>query len=242
MLKTKIIYEPQGRAREYNDLAANLYNGCGHRCTYCYAPIFTHKSNEQFHDPKPRKDVIKLLEKDCQILRQTHAGQQVFLCFTCDPYQPIDKEFQLTREAIAIIHFYGLHVNILTKGGSRAERDFDLLTSEDSFGTTITLLKGFEEWEPEAAPPAERIESIKHAHKQGVHTWISLEPVIEPEQSLKVIGLTERFVDKFKVGKLNHHPLAQTIDWHKFAIDVINTLKRYNCDYYIKKDLMQWVK
>lgn len=242
MIKTKIIYEPSGRAKEYNELAANLYSGCGHQCTYCYAPRFVHKTKDQFHDPKPRLNVITLLEKDCITLQETHAGQQIFLCFTCDPYQPIDIEYQLTRQAIQVIHNYGLNVNILTKGGRRSARDFDLLKPGDSYGTTLTLLTGFEEWEPKAAPPLERMEYLKLAHDKGVHTWASLEPVIEPMQSLKFIELAHDFVDKFKVGTLNHHPLAKTIDWHNFAIDVINTLKHYKCDYYIKKDLMQWVK
>ena len=33
-----IIYEPSGKAREYAQLAANLYEGCDHRCTYCFGP------------------------------------------------------------------------------------------------------------------------------------------------------------------------------------------------------------
>ena len=32
------IYEPKGRAREYGELALNLYSGCRHGCKYCYVP------------------------------------------------------------------------------------------------------------------------------------------------------------------------------------------------------------
>ena len=42
-MSTGLIYEPSGRAREYAPLALNLYNGCPHGCTYCYAPAATHK-------------------------------------------------------------------------------------------------------------------------------------------------------------------------------------------------------
>ena len=31
------IYAPRTRAREYCDLAVNIYTGCSHGCTYCYA-------------------------------------------------------------------------------------------------------------------------------------------------------------------------------------------------------------
>ena len=33
----KPIYEPSGRAREYGELAVNIYTGCNHGCSYCYA-------------------------------------------------------------------------------------------------------------------------------------------------------------------------------------------------------------
>lgn len=33
-----IIYKTTGRAREYSELAVNLYQGCAHACAYCYAP------------------------------------------------------------------------------------------------------------------------------------------------------------------------------------------------------------
>lgn len=41
----RIIYEPKGRAREYANLAANLYSGCIHGCVYCYVPQFLHLAN-----------------------------------------------------------------------------------------------------------------------------------------------------------------------------------------------------
>ena len=45
---TYVIYETRGRAREYCELAANLYRGCSHGCIYCYAPSATYKTRENF--------------------------------------------------------------------------------------------------------------------------------------------------------------------------------------------------
>jgi DNA repair photolyase len=94
-----IIYEPKGRAKEYCELAANLYRGCGHGCKYCYAPEATRTDREKFYrEPQPRKDVISKLSK--QLEKNTFNGP-VLLCFTCDPYQPINDEYGLARSSTA---------------------------------------------------------------------------------------------------------------------------------------------
>ena len=48
-----VIYEPKGRAREYSELACNLYRGCTHGCRYCYANFSdnTGKNNTEKHNP-----------------------------------------------------------------------------------------------------------------------------------------------------------------------------------------------
>ena len=42
------IYEPSGKAKEYGDLAINIYTGCTHGCYYCFAPNVLHKTKEAF--------------------------------------------------------------------------------------------------------------------------------------------------------------------------------------------------
>ena len=43
-----IIYEPRGKAREYSELAANLYTGCSHGCRYCYCPAILRKKIDEW--------------------------------------------------------------------------------------------------------------------------------------------------------------------------------------------------
>src|SRR3990167_3742067 len=98
MGKLNIVYKPKGKALEYSPLAANLYTGCAHGCLYCYAPSCMRMNRAEFYgNPRPRPNVIKLLEADCKKL--AGCKDRVLLCFTCDPYQPIDDEHQLTRRA-----------------------------------------------------------------------------------------------------------------------------------------------
>ncbi len=239
-----IIYQPAGRAREYSEWAANLYSGCGHGCIYCYAPSACRRQRNEFHaTPKPRKNVLKQLEKDCQRL-QGKKMPRILFCFTTDPYQLIEKEHEITRQAIKMLHDHGLAVQILTKGGSRAERDFDLLTPEDAFASTLTFLDEADSkmWEPGAASPQDRIDTIKEAHNAGIPTWVSLEPVIDPEQTLQIVRQTHEFVDLYKVGKLNYHPRAREVDWGQFTKEVVALLKSLGKRYYIKKDLQVFLE
>lgn len=241
--KTSVIYEPRGKAREYSPLAVNIYRGCTHRCEYCYAPATIHTTKEKFRQPAPRKDILGNIDKDARKLQLERETGPVLLCFTCDPYQKIDEEYQLTRKAIQILHTYNLNVRLLTKGGLRAERDFDLLTGNDWFGVTLTNLDDTLslKWEPEAALPEERIKSLYKAHEKGIKTWVSLEPVLYPEVTLEIIKQTYTFVDEFKVGILNYHPHSKDIDWHRFAVDVKDLLADLKCGYYLKEDLLRWL-
>jgi DNA repair photolyase len=242
--KTSVVYEPRGKAGEYSRLAVNLYSGCGHRCKYCYAPACTFKAWNVFSMPVPRNGIIERIQNDALNLAINHDAGPVLLCFTCDPYQPIDNRFCLTRQAIQTLHASKVNVMVLTKGGQRAERDFDLLTENDWFGVTLTTLDKTSsiEWEPGAALPDARIQSLIKAHAKGIKTWVSLEPVLYPDVALEIVKQTHTFVDKFKVGTLNYHPHAKSIDWHKFALNIKELLESLNCDYYIKEDLRKWLK
>lgn len=249
--KGLVIYEPKGRAEEYCPLAINLYKGCGHGCIYCYAPNATYTDRQKFGKATPRPGIIKRMETDIPKAAADGAKGNVLLCFTCDPYQPINDIHDLTRQAIQILHANGFKVTILTKGGHRAIKDFDLLGPGDEFATTLTLLDPKEEklWEPNAASLTDRILSLNLAHESGIKTWVSLEPVIKPDDTLMLIKLTHKWVDRFKVGTLNYpgalpepyRSQVKDIDWGKFAKDVVAVLEEYGCQYYLKNDLRAYL-
>jgi len=237
-----IIYTPKGKALEYSNLAANLYKGCSHGCTYCYAPKATFTDYEKFISQeyiRPRPKVLEQLEKDAE--KFSGSTEPILLSFTSDPYQPVEKTLKLTRHALLIFKRNGLKPQILTKAGKWAiERDVDLLSATDGiWAATLTSDSDQEslKWEPLAALPHDRIDALRFAKDSGLETWVSFEPVINPEAVLRLIDKTHSFVDLFKVGKLNHHPLEKEIDWAQFLHDVEKRLDKYGCKRYIKKDL-----
>lgn len=239
----KIIYEPKGRAKEYGDLALNIYNFCSFGCIYCFAPLMLKKDREKYHKiPVLRNNLLEKVERDCQ--QNDLTGRVVHLCFTCDPYQDIDIGLQFTRDVIQIFKKYNVNFQVLTKGGTRAVRDFDLYKSGDSFGTTLTMFtpERSKEWEPNAPDYADRLEAIKTAHEAGIKTWVSLEPVIFPEETLKIIKDTAPYVDLYKVGTLNYNDRKNEIDWADFGEKAIALLENYGKEYYIKNDLKNYLK
>jgi hypothetical protein len=75
--------------------------------------------------------------------------------------------------------------------------------------------------------------------ENGIRTWASFEPVIDPQESLELIKMTIPYVDYFKIGKVNHLPgIEDKIDWRKFVLEAIKILNENGKDFYIKKDLM----
>lgn len=227
------IYEPKGKAKEYGDLALNIYTGCPHRCYYCFAPGVLHKEREAFHSHvEPRPGIVEEVRK--QLEKEQITGKLIHLCFTCDPY-PTGHDSTATREIIRLLKEHGNHVQILTKGDG--SRDFDLLDENDRYGITISTadnhLAGVAE--PRTIDPAARLMGLLLAKKKGIKTWVSFEPVIDTESVLSMIGQYYQAFDKVKIGKLNYHP--SDINWAAFGKEAEALCQALGMDYYIKDSL-----
>ncbi len=237
----QVIYETRGRAKEFNELAINLFTGCGHQCIYCYGADVTHQTKEAFEKrPQIRVTALDVLQSAKQWVAKGET-RRVLLCFITDPYQPIEQETQLTRKCITALHEAGMNVIILTKGGKRSTRDFDLLTSRDAYATTLTCLDDRDSlhWEPNAALPIERVKALKLAHSKGIETWVSFEPVIYTHDTVALLELTHEFVGHYKVGTMNYHPHGKSINWKSFGWNMLELMDKYKIKYYFKKDLIK---
>lgn len=224
----KPIYKPKGKAKEYGDLAINIYTGCPHRCFYCFAPNVLHTQKEKFHScVEPRKNIVEEVRK--QIAREGITGKLIHLCFTCDPY-PLGYDSTPTREIIKAIHESGNNVQILTKNGRDAIRDFDLLDENDWFGVTLDGLRSIEQ------NTALR-DALYEAYKSGINTWVSFEPVIDEQNFYIDLYLVADYVNKVKIGKLNYH--SSNINWKEFGEKTEALCKKLGIEYYIKDSLRE---
>lgn len=242
----RVIYEPKGRAKEYSELACNWYMGCTHGCKYCFAPGCMRKKMEDWHKNVTLRDnILHLFRKDAEDMYENKDTRPILFSFLSDPYQPIEKKYKITRQILQIVKQYKLKSKILTKGSYElVSRDFDIIkAAKVELGVTVCFIDDEmrKEWEPNAAPVDERFQILKEAHEAGIYTWVSLEPVINPEQALAVIRKAAPYVNFWKVGKLNHmKEVEDKVDWHKFHADVVALLNSINAKYYIKEDLNKY--
>ncbi len=239
----KPIYIPKGAALEYGELALNLHGTCPHGCYYCYAPAILHKTKEDYFDYKGyRPGIVEATER--QLVKENITDRLIHIPFIGDAY-PKGYDSTITREIIKLLKEHGNHVQILTKNGADAERDFDLLDDQDWFGVTWcgyptgTLFKA-QEAEPGAGTTAKRLAALDRAHKQGIKTWMSIEPVLDAVSVLNFLDLNVGYIDKYKIGKLNYHP--SNIDWKDFGNHVERICRSYGMDYYIKDALRAEMK
>jgi len=241
----QVIYQPRGAALEYAPLACNTRRGCEHGCSYCYAPACLFLKREQFRAAStPRSGILEALAKDAAKLQRVGNRERVLFCFTCDPYTPAEAQDQTTRRALETMGRYSQPFAVLTKSGTRSCRDFDLLERYGGwFGTTLLFTEDRDRqtWEPRAASVEDRREAIRQAHSLGIRTWVSVEPIIDPEQALALIDSLSPWVDEWRVGKLNHHPHAATVDWNAWAPRLLGAVQASGRDYLVKEALAQYL-
>ena len=234
------LYKPAGRAAEYSPWALNLYDSCDHGCSFCFVngmPGFQGR-NTVNSKPVPRPGVLGALET--YLLKRGAPKEQILLCFTCDCFCKAETEYQITKRALALLNHYHAKVAILTKGGLRALSALDEIRAfgdRIKVGATLTFMdqERSAAVEPGAASPADRLKMLEAFHALGIKTWVSIEPVLDPEQSLACIRASLAVTDHFKIGKLNH--VANTMDWAKFLRNAVDVLRQADKPFYVKHDL-----
>lgn len=229
----KIVYTPKGRAREYSPLALNVYTqGCDHGCKYCYCAGFSRWGT----DAKPRN--LAGLARDAE-----KADQQILLSFMSDPYHLANNIHKNTREALLILREHGCSVAILTKGGTRSLQDIDIFANwpdgRIKVGATLTFGNDHDSLkeEPGAALPSDRLKALQELHAAGVKTWASIEPVIDPRQSLDMIHKALPYCMAYKVGTLNHDKRSHGINWTIFGTEAVDMIRQAGRKVYVKHDL-----
>jgi DNA repair photolyase len=184
--------------------------------------------------------VLDKLRRDADTLKARGCTDEILLCFLCDPYAPGLEH--TTTTALHILAAAGLSATVLTKGGMRARQDFGIMQDAGfRFGTSLSWVLDTDraKWEPFAASVQSRIDALTRAHDSGIRTWVSMEPVIDPEQACALVPLLADVVDEWKIGKWNHDARAAAINWPAFRRDIVAELEAVGARYYLKRDLVE---
>ncbi|MFI7802041.1 radical SAM superfamily protein [Pseudomonas sp. DD1] len=169
------------------DRSINPYRGCEHGCIYCYA-----RPSHAYWDMSPGLDFeTKLIAKSnaAQVLEQQlskpgYVCAPINLGSNTDPYQPIEREYQITRQTLEVLLRYRHPVTIVTKG-SLILRDLDLLTElarQRLVAVMISLTSLDDELkrilEPRAAAPKARLRAIRVMREAGISVGVLCSPMI----------------------------------------------------------------
>jgi DNA repair photolyase len=240
---------------EYGDFTINHIEGCSHGCLYpCYAMMMAKrfgkiKNYEEWIKPKIVKNASTLLQKEMPKYKK--KIKFVHFCFSTDPFMYGYTEVaHSTIQLINLLNKEDIKCTALTKGILPPQ--VIELSNQNEFGITlISLNEGFRvKYEPFSASYPERINSLFFLHKNGIKTWVSIEPYPTPNinnQNFDDILQSISFVDKIIFGRLNYNTnVTNYPDYQLFYNDlsqkVIDFCKRNNKEYHIKKGTVRLVK
>ncbi len=166
----------------------NPYRGCEFGCKYCYAR-YTHEFMEHWDGLDFERKIYakvnspELLRAELRAARD--RGQPIALGTATDPYQPAEKQFEITRRLLAVFaEFDGLEFSITTKG-VLILRDLDLLrevANRHRFSAHITVTTTNERLarrlEPKAPPPAKRLAAVRALAEAGLRVGVNIMPIL----------------------------------------------------------------
>ena len=123
------------------DYVINPYRGCQHACVYCYA-IFMQKFDGH---SEPWGTYVDIKSNALELLTPQLAkcrNRTVYLSSVCDPYQPVEAEYQLTRQILKQLITAQPQLTVQTKS-ALVIRDLDLLTQFKNCSVGMTIVVSF---------------------------------------------------------------------------------------------------
>ena len=218
---SKVKYGADWYGIDYN---MNLYRGCSHGCIYCDS-----RSNcyhiDNFDVPRGKENALAILEKE---LAKKHDHGLIGIGAMSDTYNPKEKQYEQTREALKIISKYNFGVAIDTKS-DLVLRDLDLLKEINKKNNVIikfTITTPHDDLskiiEPNVCPSSKRLEAIKKLTDNGIYAGIMLNHVLP--------FITDKEEDIRLLVKLAHEHGAKFIHTYMGM-----TLRENQRDYYYEK-------
>jgi len=188
----------------------NPYRGCTHCCAYCYVPNVLRIKREtwgNFVDVK--KNIPLVLSKE---LKKKKPGV-VGISTVTDPYQSVEKKYDLTRYCLEQLLKYDFPVHIQTKS-DLIKRDIDIISkfSDIEVMTSIGTLNDSERkiLEPGSSPIIKRLDILKSFSDIGIKSNVFFGPIYPTIPIEDVSDIINTFIEngasEILIDKLNLKP------------------------------------
>lgn len=171
--KVKTILSPKN--------GMNIYRGCTHGCIYCDSRSTIYQMNHEFEDVEVKENGLNLLKK---ALKNKHEKVMVGTGSMSDPYMPLEKRLEYTRNALKLIYKYGHGFTCITKS-DLILRDLDLIkkiNEKTKAVVQMTLTTADEDLcrilEPNVCTTKRRVEVLKELNKNDIPTIVWLCPIL----------------------------------------------------------------
>jgi len=188
------------------DYCLNPYTGCEHDCTYCYASLFMRRYSG--HE-EPWGEFVDVKINAPKLLKKQLEGAKkgiIWISSVCDPYQPLEAKYELTRQCLKELIVKQFPVNIQTKS-ILVLRDLDLLLQFEEIEVGFTITTDDERiaklFESRASSVKERLNALDKIHSKGIRTFAFVGPVL-PGNPQKLAELLDGKTDKIYIDKMNY--------------------------------------
>jgi len=187
------------------DYVINPYIGCQHACSYCYARFMKRFTGHR--EPWGKFVDVKINAPDLLRVEINKKEQgRVWISGVCDPYQPLEVKYKLTRQCLEILAQNNWPVTVQTRS-PLILRDIAILKGAKDFevGLTITTMDDDMRklFEPSAPPIKDRLNALGVLHRAGIRTYAMIAPMLPGAEGLA--GVLKGNVDYIMVDRMNYN-------------------------------------
>lgn len=187
------------------DWVINPYVGCQHGCSYCYARFMKRFTGHK--EPWGEFVDVKINAADLLYGEITKKKRgRVWVSGVCDPYQPLEARYNLTRQCLEILAQNNWPVTIQTRS-PLVLRDIDILKEMQSLEAGLSITTADDAirklFEPNASPISERINALAELHKAGIKTYAMVAPMLPGAE--KLAELLKGKIDFLLIDRMNYH-------------------------------------
>ena len=164
----------------------NPYTGCQHGCSYCYARFMKRVTGHK----EPWGEFVDVKINAAELLRveiRKKKRGRVWISGVCDPYQPLEEHYRLTRQCLELLAHHNWPVIIQTRS-PLVLRDIDVIKEFQDIEVGLSVTTADDSirklFEPDAPPINDRIHALDVLHNAGIRTYAMIAPVLPGAEGL----------------------------------------------------------